>query len=124
MTIAAVCLLIGISIIGAMSGYTAKRGAAPLWIGLPLIAAIGLMMGGSAGLAWTVASALVGQNSSVGYFALGLGLFALTVWATSIAVQFSQNFFYRIVGAPTQRIRWWRDEPRRRRNNKMATKRS
>ena len=120
MTFAVACLLIGISIIGAISGYTAKRGSAPLWLGLPLIAAIGLMMGGSVRFAWTVASILVGQDSSVEYFALGLGLSATTVWATSIAVQISQNFFYRIVGAPPQQIRWWREAHLRRRKKANA----
>jgi hypothetical protein len=114
MAFAAICILIGISVIAAVSGYTAKLdGPVSLWVSLPVIVAISLIGGGSIRFAWTLAGAVARQGSA-GEFALGLGLFAFTLWGTSIAVQFSQNFVYRIVGVPTHSIRWWRrDLPRR-----------
>jgi hypothetical protein len=107
MIFAPVCLLLGISSLGAMTGYSDKLGSVPLWLALPTIAAIALIIGGSARFAWTLASILVGQGSTLAFWALGLGLFAVTIWVASMAVQLLQNFFRRTVGVPTERIRWW-----------------
>ena len=120
MAFAAICILIGISVMAAVSGYTAKlAGPVSLWVALPLIAAISLIGGGSIRFAWGLAAAVVRQGSA-GEFALGIGLFALTLWATNIAVQISQNLVYRIVGAPTQPIRWWRTDLRRPKKKRAA----
>lgn len=101
-------LLVGILGLGWLSGYTAnptRRGPVSLWLGLPALGAIMLITAASilAGMTLSAASRAHGQvlSSMIGIVAL-----VSTLWASSIAVQVAQNFFYRRVGAPPQPIRW------------------
>ena len=115
-------VLLTILMIGWGSGYTAnpaRRGPAPMWIGVLGLLAFAVMGGLSLGLASLLASSVAERGSVFGLLVVfGLGM--TIIWADFVAIQFAQNFFYRQVGAPTEKIRWWNGKYSRRSKRKAA----
>ena len=115
-----VLLIVGIVGLGWLSGYTAnpaRRGPVSLWLIVPVLGAEILIIAGGA-----VMGRMVGEATTpLGWFfspLLGTCAVISTLWASFIALQFAQNFFYRKVGAPTQPIRWIEGQNTRRRKAK------
>ena len=112
----------GMMIIAATGGYTAnpkRRGAASLWIALPVVAGMALRLAGMMVIAAGLASLLGGQHE-IGRLSVWAGAFALFGWLSDVAIQLAQNFFYRFVGAPTQRLRLWNYNLGHHRKNKRG----
>jgi hypothetical protein len=102
-------LAVGIMIIAATTGYTAnpkRRGAPSLWIALLVMAGMALRLVGMMVIAAVCASLLAGRNE-IGRLAVWASAFILFGWLSDVVIQLAQNLFYRFVGAPTQRLRWW-----------------
>jgi hypothetical protein len=100
--------LLGIVMLAAISGYTARpsrSGPVSGWAVLAILAGRLCLLLGPAGMALIAgrASRNLGEAAALALAAATvLGSYMLSL----IAVQIAQNVAYRLVGAPTQPIRW------------------
>lgn len=99
----------GIVLLAAISGYTARpsrSGPVSLWLGIPIIPAKICVLLGPSGLLLIVARATK-DLSQLPRSALFVAVGALSFWLSAIVIQVAQNIAYRVVGARTQKIRWF-----------------
>ncbi len=119
----AIALLAGIALIAGMSTYTAqphRKGPVSLWIVLPLLAGQISLIAGCCGIGTTLGRMAAGELPGL---AAGLFGFLGMLWSSSIAIQVVQNWGYKFMGAPPQRIRWSnapRSTPKRRSIKRVA----
>lgn len=110
--------VIGVLALAGLSGYTARpsrSGPVSGWIAVPILAAKICLLLGPAGLALIVGRTTGQLNESV-TLVLVCAAVIFSYWLSSIAVQAAQNIAYRMVGARTQKIRWFAwSKPRSRR---------
>ena len=110
-------LFVGIVGLGWLSGRIAisrRDGLVPIWIVVLAVAAVIMIVAAAS----VIGGALKGASIALGptlSTVIGLAGFLLASWVSSIAVQLSQNAFYRRLGAPVQPIRWKPDQRLRRR---------
>jgi hypothetical protein len=111
---AALLWVAGIFAISIISGYSIQRYGgrrAPLWLFIPTAFALGSFMLGPAGLAILVGRATISFDRVTSIILTASSGIA-AYWLSSVVVQIAQNIAYRIVGAPTQRIRLIGGTPR------------
>lgn len=113
-------LVLGVVLIAGISTYTARPArmtGISLWIALPIMAAQVCLAAGSLGIGLASGKGVGGGTQGIVAAIVG---FVGVLWCTNIVVQVSQNFGYRLVGAPLQPIQWYRGQ-KRRSHRKMKT---
>jgi hypothetical protein len=104
----------------AINGYTAhiaRSRRVSAWLIILLLVAQCCLAVGSAGLGAVVGRAASGPGGPYITLVLNIVCIVGACWLSMIAVQFAANLVCRLIGAPTQRIRWISDaaKPRSRR---------
>lgn len=114
---------IGMFAMAALSAYTARPSREQpdsLWLIIPIMLAHIAVLLGPAGLALIVGRA-TGRWSETATMAAVVAAVLGGYAASSVSVQIVQNIAYRLVGAPVQPIRLWRQyKPKRRRTQRTG----
>ena len=92
-----------------------------MWVAAPILAAkIGLLLGPTG--AALLAARIVREQQELIVRLIASATFVILYWASLVAVQYAQNFVYRRVGVPVQRIRWWVGDTKRSRQKKAKVR--
>lgn len=112
---------VGLLFVASASAYAARPGASkdlPLWVGLPVILGQFLYFGAAVGVGAVLEKALHDRSQPLKIVIVPLGILT-TLWVSSIILQLAQNFGYRLVGAPSQKLRFYRQRPARQRKRRV-----